>query len=311
LRWRSLVEITPLKSSRSKSPVQTIQGVCPCFYFVFTERHVGRETIDVRFMRCGFLLLAGLCWWLASAAAFGQAPISETAGERDKLQAIAGPFLEGQRICDIARVSLVPGRPADILVSVDASGRYFCNQVLRITTTGRPRIVDYLPTWMLERVADAVADVDADGDNELVLRRHITTYEGADCIATTPVIYECTARTCSDTGDRHQGYLAKALETVEHERDENRRTNPQRYREGLACSIVEADKLRRRLGVDPRAGAGIAEQWMNDSDAKLRRKAVSVFEDIGDADAQRNLAVLSRDRNSSVADLARIALSRK
>ena len=50
---------------------------------------------------------------------------------------------------------------------------------------------------------------------------------------------------------------------------------------------------------------------MNDLDVKLRRKAVTVFEDIGDMDAQRNLAVLSRDRNSSVADMARMALSRK
>jgi hypothetical protein len=39
---------------------------------------------------------------------------------------------------------------------------------------------------MLEHVADAVVDVDADGDNELGLRRDITPYEGADCSATSP-----------------------------------------------------------------------------------------------------------------------------
>ena len=108
-----------------------------------------------------------------------------------------------------------------------------------------------------------------------------------------------------------KSYLAKALETVERERDEMLGTNPERYREGLACSIVAADKLRRRLGVDPRAGAGIAEQWKNDPDVKLRRKAVTVFEDIGDEDAKRHLTILSRDSDSIVADMARMALSRK
>jgi hypothetical protein len=42
----------------------------------------------------------------------------------------------GMGVCDVERVSLVPGAPDYILVSLDVNGRYFCNSVLRIRRWG-------------------------------------------------------------------------------------------------------------------------------------------------------------------------------
>ena len=214
----------------------------------------------------------------------------------------------GMAVCDVERVSLPPGSPAHILVSLDVNRRGFCNSVLRITTVGRPRVLDSLRTWQLERVRDALVDVDLDGEVELVLRRAITPYEGAtNCIATTPSIYECSAVECSSTGDRDAGYLTRELERLERQL----RIWEAHSNEELSCAIIEVDKLRRRLKIDPRAGARTAEQWMKASNPKLRSKAVFVFEDIGDEDARQKLNVLAKDADGSVASRARTALKRQ
>jgi hypothetical protein len=121
------------------------------------------------------------------------------------------------------------------------------------------------------------------------------------------VIYECGGAGCSDSGDRHARYLTGELERLERER----RLKEANLDEGLSCAIVEVDKLRRRLGIDPRSGARSAERWMKAPDPKLRRRAVVVFEDIGDEDARQKLNVLAQDADVGVASLARSALKRQ
>jgi len=262
-------------------------------------------------MRTDLCLVTVLASCFSSLAVIAQAPqgIRE---DNDAVHAIAQSMLsDGTEICSVVSASLVPGLPADILVSVDASGRHFCNEVWRITRSGRPAVADRITVWGIENVRDALHDLDHDGHTELVFRRAITTYEGADCIATTPVVYQCSAIGCSDTRDRHVGFLTEELHKVEQRRDEAEQRGSERDREGLPCTIVAVDKLRRRLGVDPQAGADVASRWMKDPDPKLRRKAVAVFADIGDEDARRKLAVLAADADRNVAFGAEVALKKK
>src|SRR5262245_11457491 len=112
----------------------------------------------VRSMASGLLTVA--CCVLVTGSASGQAAAGASGAsgaDQDSFEAIwerfvangwtsvqtLGPKLDealkdyGMAVCDVERVSLPPGSPAHIFVSLDVNRRGFYNSVLRITTVGR------------------------------------------------------------------------------------------------------------------------------------------------------------------------------
>src|SRR5262245_8438832 len=86
-------------------------------------------------------------------------------GSGESEHAPLGNLLEGSRVCDFINLAdrsnwFGPDR----LVSVDHSGRGFCNEVIQIQqTNSQPSVVGRIETWMAEDLSAAIEDVDGDG----------------------------------------------------------------------------------------------------------------------------------------------------
>ena len=52
---------------------------------------------------------------------------------------------------------------------------------------------------------------------------------------------------------------------------------------------MEADKIKRLLGLDPKAGFSLAQNWIHSTDPSLRAKGVAVLGDIADAPSLQEL----------------------
>jgi hypothetical protein len=207
-----------------------------------------------------------------------------------QVTALLGPEFDGAMICDYKFADPAGDGFYRLLVSISNSGR-FCNELEVITNNGR--IVQELEVWNEARISDLVLN----GLKPYTLRvsQAITDYEGTRCIAIVPMYLSFSG-----------GLFAPAI--AEHEADY------QAFRAKLystpaadACAQVVRDKIDRLLG-DKTAGFSQAKAWMLSSDPSLRRKAVCVFEDIGDSASIVALRTLTKDKDDVVSLEANAAL---
>jgi hypothetical protein len=73
-------------------------------------------------------------------------------GQRDATSIAKEALVEGQGLCEAVFVAADRSSEKQVLASVDASGRRFCNGLLGITATGRPTILQSIDTWQVEKV---------------------------------------------------------------------------------------------------------------------------------------------------------------
>jgi hypothetical protein len=225
----------------------------------------------------------------------------------DDLRALAKRALvEWATVCDAIAISGIKGSAQTIVASVDYSGRRFCNAVVLVSPNSPPVVLQAIDAWNVEVVSKIITDVNKDGRPELVIPTALTEYEGARaCVATVPIVYECSSGECRSSVNEYRGFyvgrgdeVLRAMGQLSIDAQEDRR----------ACLTVEHDKISRMLGIDLRAGFRVAEQWAKNPDPLVRRRAVAVLRDIGDAPSKARLQVLAADSDSTVSSRAVAAL---
>lgn len=89
---------------------------------------------------------------------------------------------------------------------------------------------------------------------------------------------------------------------------ENPREKYRKWKEyRMADHYVIIDKARRLLG-EKKAGFDRAKQWLLTGDRQLKKNAITVFTDIGDANSITYLETASRDSDEMISKKAKIAL---
>lgn len=210
----------------------------------------------------------------------------------DQVKALLGRAADDATVCDYAFADLAGDGFYRLVVSVDYSGRRFCNTLEVVANNGARQELD---VWNVEHVSDVL--IAEAGRQSLRAPEAITDYEGAKCIAVVPIFY-------SDSGD------SLALATSAHLADyQALRAKMYTAPPTDACGQAVADKIDRLLG-DKTAGMTHAREWMVSQDPSLRRKAVRVLQDIGTSDALAALRRLVIDKDPIVAQEASTALTR-
>jgi hypothetical protein len=206
-----------------------------------------------------------------------------------QVKALLGNDALGATICDYALADLAGDGFYRLVVSIDYSGRHFCNDLRVISNDASA--AQQLQVWNVEHVAAVV--VKSFGREILRVPQPITDYEGAACIGVVPSFYAYSGGSLLQQNAEHVADY-RAL------RDKfSSPTDP--------CQQAVADKLDRLLG-DKTAGFARAQSWMRSGDASLRRKAVRVFSDIDDAPSQEALRTLALDSDAGVSNEAKVAL---
>lgn len=196
----------------------------------------------------------------------------------------------GAIVCDYGFADIAGDGFYRLLVSVDYSGRRWCNTLEVVANDGT---VQKIGVWNVEKIADILVK-DA-GHDALRVPQSFTDYEGARCIAIVPIYYKFSGGVF---------VTASAEHTADYQalREKLNSTPP-----ADVCAEVVADKVDRLLG-DKTAGFSHAKAWMESTDPSLRKKAVRILEDIGDADSRAALKVLANDKDPGVAMGATAAL---
>jgi hypothetical protein len=207
------------------------------------------------------------------------------------------------QVCDVARIRAVHS-PDMIIAPIDTSGRRFCTEVNVLVLRPHVEVVDSLETSRVPSAASLLRDLDGDGNDEVVLPRALSFYEGtAACMAVIPAVYRCSKKGCVESGKEFSRFyrselaLRSALKGGTNAFD-------------LPCLLMEIAKLERLNGDDLRARIALAEQWAHDADPTLRRKAIDIFADIDDSVATANLAALEVDPDPGVASHVEPAIAK-
>jgi hypothetical protein len=251
-------------------------------------------------------LLMGVVLAIVVAGARAQ---SQTSADQESMRRTAQAVIDQDaQVCDVARLHSVQ-TPALMIATIDMSGRRFCNQ-LAVIVLGNPAspspasLVQYIDVSIMGKAASALRDLDGDGNDEIVVPRAISSYEGVRaCVAVVPAVFSCSPKGCTEVGQNFPGFY----------RDELRwRRDQISAKDGVAeidrpCRLMEAAKLERALGDDPRAGMDLADSWATAEDPALRRKSVDIFADIADETAASRLLSLASDPDPGVASYARAA----
>lgn len=182
----------------------------------------------------------------------------------------------------------------------------FCNEIATIEAGPSPKVIDRINGWGVGDVREIVRDVNpVTGQFTLVVDQLLSSYEGARaCTATFPDVYQCSSGKCVEDSKSRLDVYSGLLSELQSELASAQSAVETEGRFRLDCITMEADKVRRLLGMSPRAGYELAEQWMNSRDPQLRRKAIAVFSDIDDVSSRSHLQTLAKDPDRSVATVA-------
>lgn len=208
------------------------------------------------------------------------------------IDALLGPDASdaAATVCDYDFADIAGDGFYRLLVSVDYSGRRWCNTLEIIANDGTTQ---ELSVWNVEHIRDVVVK---DGvAHTLRVPQALTDYDGTRCIAIVPTYYTLSGTSLVNSSAEHVAFYKTLQEKLSSAQPMD------------ACSVIVVDKIGRILG-NLTSGFNHAKAWMESSDTSLREKAVRVFEDIGDLNSQAELRVLASDKNPIVSMEALAAL---
>jgi len=214
-----------------------------------------------------------------------------------QVKALLGEDADDATVCDYAFADVAGDGFYRLIVSLDYSGRKLCNTLVVISRDGTAAKLD---AWNVEHIADVLVK---EGEHDVLrVPQAITDYEGASCIAVVPIFYSLTGDSLVKATAEHRSDYELLLK--KYTARPNNSTPP-----ANPCTEAVVDKVQRLLG-DATAGLAHAKLWMMSDNPSLRRKAVRVFEDIGDSEARTDLKVLEADKDQIVSQEAHTALTK-
>lgn len=242
----------------------------------------------------------------STASVVAQQPVSLNAVEvwLDRLWGLPTQAARGGvTVCSAAEVDLDGGGRLELVVSIDYSGRRFCN-TLAVVEKGSKADLQLIHTWEMDDVRHAIRR-NADGRLILVVPTALTDYEGTGCIAVWQRLYSMQRGALVDVSASYPEFYKARKRDVDATI-----AKLGKAKVDTICEVIESDKLDRFLGGSPTAGYTRAVTWMRSVDAAMRKRAARVFADIGDASSLAKLQVLSRDADRAVAASAQGDLER-
>ena len=181
--------------------------------------------------------------------------------------------------------------------------------------------------WNLEKVDEAIKDLENDGTYELVLQEALTPFRGgASPIAYWSSIYGWKDGKFMRVDFQYPDFYKNRIPSIDAELKrimnepyscEDSETPGNKDVELTGCLIeahalaalsIERDKIYRLIGEDPHAGFRQALIWSKYADPDMREDAVVVFKDISDKKSLEQLKILSNDPDKGVSSMASKAI---
>jgi len=194
-----------------------------------------------------------------------------------------------------------------ILLASVASGRHFCNTVAALQPGKRPWTFD---VWLEDDVQKIVKRAQGSRRALLVFEELWHPTSGmAWCNATWQRVFAPGIDGFIDVGQKYPELYRERLEdliaTIAHlDAPDHRKTRPSDSNDPRlesSCAVMEADRIKRYLGIDRKAGLNTAETWALSPDPLLRGNAIAVFQNINSLEARRAIAKLVQDPDRDVA----------
>jgi hypothetical protein len=213
----------------------------------------------------------------------------------------------------------------ELFITTTSSVRLFNDLFIFISDNGQKKFLQHEHVWMLNDLKTAFRDFEGDGFYELVAQIYLvgeggiggpmalwtpvfrwngSKYERADQLYKDFYVEKLPevesrlkdvkeGRSTLDMDDSGEEWLKKAKELKDHQ---------------IAVETIVRDKILRTIDRDKRAGFQKAFEWSHSDDVQMRRYAIFVFQDILDKESRKQLEVMTKDKDRSVANGARIAL---
>jgi hypothetical protein len=184
-----------------------------------------------------------------------------------------------------------------LIALLDVNGRHNCEKLVVVEKSGAHfNIVNNFQVLGVDNVNDLLQDVDNDRSPEIVVTQGWSRPENGSCRATWQKIYKWhDGRFIDESASFLNYYKERRVQLTAallHDPDS-------------LCHQMEIDKIDRLLG-QPTAGFDRAAAMMKSADESMRRKAATIFADIGDGPSKKNLALLAKDSDPLTAKSAQL-----
>jgi hypothetical protein len=260
----------------------------------------------------GLGILGGAGAGLAAPPALDLGALAGRSAVAAFLRVHAGEAYEEATLGDFRILDLDNDGRADLIATVDYSGRRFFNNLLILHDDDGRLTVQKIRVWNMESLDGAVQDLDGDGRIEILLRRNLTPYLGARPTAAWTAVFSFDGSSWVDQSAVFpQLYDSQVLPGIEREL-----AAPATNDSGIAVGdyrkdllTIERDKVLRVLGRSPAAGLDWALSLAGSENPVRRIFALSILTEMGGPAAASALKVLGEDRDPEVASHALAAVA--
>jgi|GEM_PF-3115660 len=255
-----------------------------------------------------FGILAAIGVGFAAPPVAGLRPFGGRSAIDAYLRANAGEAYEDATLGDYRVLDLDNDGRADLIATVDYSGRRFFNHLLVLHDGGKRLTVQVVDAWNIESLDGAVQDLNGDGRVEILLRQSLTPYLGAKPMAGWTAVFRFEGDKLVDQSERFpQFYDTRILAPIERELAVPEGDSKAPYDKDLLT--LERDKVLRVLGRVPAAGLDWALSLARSEDPVRRIFALSVLAEVGGSEATAVLKALGEDLDPQVASYAVVAVA--
>lgn len=236
-------------------------------------------------------------WDVSDTASFSITPPTIDEVKVFLKEQVSTPDLE-KDICSYEFVKLTGSSSYQLIVSVDYSGRRFCNHLYVFAKQGNAFNVSTFKVWNVDDVAPLI--IGSVGDKKLLsLPIEYSNYDGANCLATWKRLVMWTGRRFSDVSRQFVSYYKNEL------------SEKLKIKEPSDCEIMEVGKLKRFLDLDSQFDFVVARTWEASPSVSRRLKSIRIFNDINDEMSRKEIALLSHDSSPAVSNAATMSMKSK